>query len=117
MIPGTYHFTVYEGETWAETWTRSGVTTASGWAAKLDIRSGEDESSTLYLGLTSSSGIALSSDGVKLIMAVTITAAQTIALGLLNFTMAHYDLKLTHPDATAEYLLRGTVFLRQRITP
>jgi hypothetical protein len=117
MQPGTYNFSIYEGETFAETWTRSGVTTATGWSAKLDIRAKAEETSTQYLELTSSSGLTLSSNGTVLSIAVLMTAAQTTAMGALAFKKAYYDLKLTKPDTTVEYLLKGTITFTQRVTP
>lgn len=121
MIPGTYNFTIYEGETWAETWTRSGVVTSTGWAARLDIRATKDETSELYLSLTSVAGITLSSDGSKLIMSLVLTLTQTAALQQAvaadGMKSAYYDLKLTKPDTTVEYLLRGKISLTARITP
>lgn len=117
MQPGTYNFSVYEGETFAETWTRSGVTSASGWSATLDIRQKADDASTLYLALASGSGLTLSSDGTNLIIAVLITAAQTANLATFGFKQANYDLKLTKPDSSVEYLLAGKVTFTKRVTP
>lgn len=121
MIPATYNFKLYEGATFSETWTRSGVASAVGWSAALDIRETKDESSTRYLGLTSGSGITLSSDGSSLIMSILITATQTATLqqaivAATGKTIAYYDLKLTRPDATVEYLLRGSINTKARIT-
>lgn len=116
MQPGIYHISLYEGETFTEIWTRSGMASATGWSAALDIRQKADESSTRYLALTSGSGLTLSSDGSRLIIVVIVTAVQTAALGALGFTTAYYDLKLTKPDATVEYLLAGTVKVTQRVT-
>jgi hypothetical protein len=112
MQPGTYNFSIYEGETFVETWTRAGVSSATSWSAKLDIRAKAEETSTLYLSLTPS----LSSDGSKLILAILITAAQTATLGALAFKKAYYDLKLTKPDSTVEYLLKGQITFTQRVT-
>jgi len=113
MTPGYYGITIYQGETWAETWTRSGVSDATGWAATLEIRAEHDWTSSLLLQLTSSGGIALSSDGTRLVMVITITDDQSAAL--LSGT-AFYDLKLGKPGGTTEYLLTGEVAITRRVT-
>jgi uncharacterized membrane protein len=121
MIPGTYDFDIYEGATFAETWTRSGVSTAVGWSAAIDIRKSATSNSQLYLALTSSDGITLSSNGTTLSMAVVISATRAAALAAAiraaGLTEAYYDLKLTKPDATIEYLLAGKITPSYRLTP
>lgn len=117
MLPATYNIITAANATYTQTFTRSGVTTAVGWGAAIDIREEESSTSTLLLALTSlSGGIALTSNGSVLSIAVTITETQIdtlhAALTAAGKTQAFYSLKLTKPDLTTEQLLIGTFSLK-----
>lgn len=111
MQPGPYSFTIRQGETWQEVWTRAGVTSAVGWSCQIDFRT---HSNVRVLRLTSGGGgIALTSDDTNLIATITITEPQTTALPVDVYT---YDWRLVRPDGSVEYLLAGTARVVDSIT-
>ena len=121
-IIGVYDFEVVENATRTLSITRSGVATATGWSARLDIRNDNTPSYSLWLSLTSpSGGIVLTSDGSLLTIAVTITETQADALVAAAVAAGQmkgrYSLKLTKPDTTTEQLLHGTVTMIRTPTP
>lgn len=62
MDAARYDFEIRQGGRWAETWDLpiAGVTSAAGYACRLDIRAGEGAASTLLISLTQADRSALS---------------------------------------------------------
>jgi hypothetical protein len=115
MIPGTYNLTIVENSQNTVSFSIAGITTASGYSAAIDIRVGDAANGTLLLGLTSpSSGIAVSSDGSSLTVAVTITEAQADTMApTIRSGGAFWSLKVTAPGTiTTQYLLGAVKVIR-----
>ena len=114
MAAGTYDFTIEQGATFSQRWARSGVTSATGYSARADIRVARDKTSSLVIGLTVANGrITLSSDGVSLLIDVLISSTDTAALTAGAY---YYDLEIVSPTATVERLLMGTVTVSAEVT-
>lgn len=110
---GSYDFEIQQGATFIETWKRSGVTSASGYDARIDVRQSQSKSSTLILQLTVGNGyITLSGDGSYLIMSLVVPAGVTAALPPGNFW---YDLELVN-GGLVERLLEGRVTVSPEVT-
>jgi hypothetical protein len=117
--PGAYNLTLTENSTNVLSFSISGIATASGYSAAIDIRKGDTPTSDLVLALTSSpvAGLALSSNGSSLTITVTITETQvdTIA-ATLSETRLYWSLKVTAPDTTTRQYLKGPVSLTRTPT-
>jgi hypothetical protein len=115
VIPGTYNLPLTENSTNALTFAIAGITTAVGYAAAIDLRKGDTLASDLVLALTSPlGGIVLSSDGISLIVTVTIAETQIDALAAaLALGGVFWSLKVTAPGgATTQYLKGAVAFTR-----
>ncbi len=111
MIPGSYNLPVIENSTNVLSFVISGITTASGYSAAIDIRSSDADDGVLLLGLTSSGGgLAVTSDGSNLTIVMTITEAQADTLiPLVKLSGAYWSLKVTAPGSTTLQYLLGSV--------
>ncbi len=114
MIPGTYNLPLTENSTNVFSFVISGITTATNYSAKVDMRATALPSSTTLLALTSSpaAGLALSSDGSHLTIVMTITEAQAdtlIPLVVAANGKAAWSLKVTAPDTTTLQYLTGLI--------
>lgn len=112
MIPGTYNLPLTEGSTNTYSFVISGIVTAVGYSAAIDIREGDAPDSTALLQLTSSpaAGISLSSDGSSLTVAVTITETQADTIApTIKSDGAYWSLKVTAPGSTTLQYLIGAV--------
>lgn len=110
MKPGLYNLELTENAVNIFSFSISGITTATNYSAKIDIRTTDLPTSTLLLALSSpSSGIALTSNGSSLIVTITITEAQTdtlLPLVVATDGTASWSLKITDPSSvTLQYLL------------
>lgn len=113
MIPGAYNLPLTENSTNVFSFAISGITTATSYSAKVDMRAAKEPSSTVFLTLTSpSGGLVLSSDGTNLTIVLTITEAQVDALiplvGAANGKAA-WSLKVTEPAGTTLQYLTGLI--------
>jgi len=109
MQPGIYPLTITENSTNAWSFVISGITTAVGYTAAVDIRKSEVPTSTRLLGLTNGSGLSLSSNGSALTVVLRITEAQADTLVPLLSPTAVWSLKITAPDGSTLQYLKGPV--------
>jgi hypothetical protein len=129
MAAGLYTFTIEQGATYQSeiTWKNAANTAVNltGYTARMQIRSEQTGSGTLYQTLNTSASIAntgiclsgsagtnpLSSGSI----AITITATDTAALNFGTDDMAYYDLEMTS-GTTVTRLLQGKVKLSKQVT-
>lgn len=119
MTPGEYDLPLTENADSVITIVLAGITTATGYSAAIDIRTGPKPTDTLLLGLTSpSGGITLSSDGTDLTVEVTITETQIDTLTPLAGVrgQSHWSLKVTEPGGTSLQYLAGRVLITRTPT-
>lgn len=142
MIPGEYHIYAAANSQWSETFAVgvTGLTSTTGYTARLDIRAGTIDSSTLLLSLTTSDGITLSVTsiastdytGAALGVTPTITAAQmdTLRAAMLSNNLdyvlvaggfkqyrGYYSLQVTTPTSVPLVYLIGTFNVIDTTTP
>lgn len=118
MIPGTYNIATAANATYSSTISIAGITTTTGYTARMDIRTGPKDTDTLVLSLTSVSGLTLSSDGSSLSVAVLITETQIDTIYTAQGSASlYYSLKLTLPDTTTRQYLIGTLSVQPTPTP
>jgi hypothetical protein len=117
-VSGVWNFTIEQGADFSVTWEWLTGSPAipvnlTGYTAHLQVRPAYAATApgTVYLDLTSSSGITLG--GSAGTIAVFIPASTTAAL---SFTNAAYDLKLTSVSGLVTRLLQGTVTLSWQVT-
>jgi hypothetical protein len=109
VIPFTYNFSVTENASYPLTFTRDDATSATGWAARMEIRAADDPASELYLSIdftmSYGSGLLTASKVLSEAQIDTLVAALLAAERLQAF----YSLKYTHPDTTTDQLYKGTI--------
>lgn len=117
-VPGTHNdWTIYQGSKFAETVKWPGISDATGYSARMHIRSGDYQAAPLILALTiANSRIALSSSDGYLNIALTISAIDT---ALLDYETGYYDIKIVPPsgEADAWRALQGTIAIDRQDTP
>lgn len=113
MVPGAYNLPLTENSTNVLSFVISGITTATNYSAKVDVRATSLPSSAVFLTLTSpSGGLVLTSDGSDLTIVMTITEAQVdalIPLVVAANNKAAWSLKVTAPAGTTLQYLAGLV--------
>jgi len=118
MIPGTYNIQTAANQTFSVTFAISGITTTTGYSARMDVRNSPSDTSTLLKTLTNGSGLTLSSDGSSLTVVAVIseTDIDTMAASL-GGQAGNYSLKITAPDATTRQYLAGSFVIVSTPTP
>lgn len=100
--------------------TLPGFTSASGVTARVEFRASDDDASTLYLTLTSSAGLTLTSDGSNLLIAWEITEAQmdtlAAALKTAGRSKCAWSLKITPANSKTQQWLKGSYTLDMTAT-
>ena len=115
--PGTYNdWTIYEGAAFAKSFSCPGIASAVGYSARMDIRNAKRPTADLILSLTTDNGrIALTSNGTRLIVALSLIAPDTVDL---DFSQGFYDIEIVPPageDATWR-ALEGTIAYSRNAT-
>jgi hypothetical protein len=108
------NFKEFEGDTLKMdfTWTDNldAFVDLTGYTARMDIRSSVDDLNSL-LSLNNLSGIFLGNAVSNIVL--TVTKAQTIALGVGSFV---YDIELTDTVGEVNTLIAGKIVLKQPVT-
>lgn len=95
----------------------TGITDDVGYDARMDFRSSDDETSTLFLSLSSpSDGITLAINDNMLIVVASITEVQVDALRAAA-SSCRYSLKVTPPDGPPRQWIKGTITYIGTATP
>jgi hypothetical protein len=117
------NFSVHEGESFTRTWFFSGATDVTGLSAQVDFREKDNDDSTLYFSLSTTSGSLVLSNSSRTINGVVVPGIQmvvTIAPSVTSdqtFKKAHFDWKLMGPVAGfVRYPIDGVLTLKQRKT-
>jgi hypothetical protein len=116
VTPGTYNFTVYQGNSWGRSMTvkvDGVVVNLSTHSARMSFRPRHGAPVILALTSASGGGIVLAATAPN--MVVSITPAQTAAM---EFAIAEYELELVSPDGLGvDMYLKGRVTLSLEVTP
>lgn len=110
-------WTIDEGSFWAATVRWPGVSDATGWLARMDIRQAREKTSTLILALTiANDRLAVSSNDGYLVISISVPASAT--KGLAFNGVGHYDLELIPPtgEDAAFRALQGTIRYNKEVT-
>lgn len=115
---GVYNgWTIEEGGAWAKTVRWPGVSDATGWLARMDIRQAREKTSSLILALTIANGrIGLSSGGGYLVISLSVPASATKNLPFNG--VGHFDLELIPPSGEDDAFraLQGTIAYSKEVT-
>lgn len=111
--PAVMDIVIYRGETFSLPMhfedDNGVVVDISGYAADLQAR--ERAAGPALLNWSTSGSVCMTISGSSL--NILAPAATTAAL---EFRRAEYDLRLTKPDATVEYVAQGELLVEQRVT-
>lgn len=117
--PGTYSgWTIYEGSEWSASVTWPGISSASGYSARMDVRELQHPQGTRLISLTvANSRVSLSSAGGNLVITLNIPSTDTLNLSQKTGPF-HYDLEIVPPsgEAHAWRALMGTIAYSREVT-
>lgn len=112
-----FSFSLTKGETFARAmtwWLVENVTARdlSGYAMQMQVR--DAPGGTLYADLSTANGKISIFDAANGKFRVTLTATETAALTAGTY---RYDLKVTDAGGAVSYPMRGSLYVRDRVTP
>lgn len=121
MAAGEYNgWTIEEGAVFASTVKWPGISDATDYEARMDVRLARDATSAAIVQLTSNpaAGLTLSSAGGFLVIAITIDAPDTVSLDFPSSGIAYYDIEVIPPtgEDDAFKALYGQIRYRREVT-
>ena len=112
MTIGYHTITIKRGATWREAWTISGISDATGYSSRVDIRADNDPSADLVLTLTNGNARTALTIASGLKASHVISASDTTALTAGTYA---FDWFVTAPTGDVTCYLTGSVIVEQSV--